>query len=539
MKQFIYSILLILSYGGICTASGVLVEETEDPICEHYLDEVFGIDSRIHLLPKDIQFYILSFLPNPFRPIRVTKCRQIFPTEEIRSYTHEPVLSVSGKEVVVVADKFLLREALDGSHRYEPVDLGVYVSSFAFNSDHTKMAVKSLHKFYEFTLNNYAFVGSVAIDIPQDINCIGVQLQYLPDEKVMIVNCQKDVLSWAPAVGTIERLWVEPDKGNYSKMPAIHPQGLNVVFAEDTYLRLFDCETREWHTVEGLELEEGDEFESVAYNNDGTVLLTHEYYKRDEEQCNRYRQLKLTGTTVEPSHLPVPVYFGASYSSNDHYLYCEQVATFDSWTAVKNGYFLEEETHVCYFYSSKSRVCLFTISEDDTFRLCLIDPSLRYMISSNQSNVHIWQLDPSWASLEEVFTRSNSLRQYLFIRYLHLLGRYGISLDEKGLKVFSKAKNKLSAIKRGPQKGQLDQLIEVYESFDDSTKGYLNRKYEAFEQDEKAISVFALLKLLTFIGAIGYAGSRVIDKYSSGEGDLQSSQSLDDFLVKDELIEVM
>lgn len=86
--------------GAISESTGQVVQLsttiTEEEVYAHYLDKIFGVYSIFHNLPKDVQYVILSYLPNPFRPVRPTKVRKITHDQLIVLKSFTPLLSMPG-----------------------------------------------------------------------------------------------------------------------------------------------------------------------------------------------------------------------------------------------------------------------------------------------------------------------------------------------------------------------------------------------------------------------------------------------------------
>ncbi len=551
MKQLIRLILVVglIHFVGSEASESTLAKPADEKAYEYYVDEMFELQSRFHRLPRDIQFLILSYLPSPFRPVHPKNVRELLYEELALGTTITalpPTLTRSGKEVLIVGYRSYLLEPLDGSYRSEPIPFPIPCVNYALNDDHTKMVIVSQEGICELRLNDdYAIVASMVVDLPDIKEIQWSKVKYLSDESILLVSGYKEIVRWEPGTSTFEKLTTTPASEAYytTRYFAIHPQGRNVVYCDGAVLSIFDVATREWGVVEGLELASSSNLRSVSYNSDGSSLLVKELYESPHPFSHKpgfsyrseYRVLKLdtTGEKILEILWLVEVDRNSAYTSDDKFFYVGGDEKFSTWDMPK-GKTDEYAYDLLRIFSSKTNRCLLAMFSNDRTEHVLIDSLWRYIVSVNGKKVRIWEVNPVWSDADVYMGRSNLLRQDIFVRYLHFLGRYGLTLSENGLCAQPKYANRFTLVEGGPTQEEMGQLLETYNSFEEPEKEYFYRKYGALSLPEGTkLNQGKLLKLLTFAAIIGYAGSIMKNRYTSKKQNNLGSRTLGDLLVEE------
>ena len=514
MKKLVYISFLLGLLSCVESEASLAVAQTatqtdEEKVYTHYLDELFGIESRFHGLPKDVQYMILSYLPNPFRPVRPRNVREIKHDGLELSYCCKPTLSKSGKEVIIFSGKAFFLEALDGSYRSDPVSFPVFViKKYAFNDDHSKMVIVTLDHIHDITLNNYTVVSMNSIDLPDIGTVNGLKVGYHEDGSILLATFYKEVFQWYTNTRIIEKLTetraVEGAGGRRTLDYCIHPKGHNVIYCEGSFntadrkgppLEVFTIENKKWKTLGTDALNLSGKTSKIAYNSDGSMLLVNDetasYYYHKAHEEDKYtipramgrcftllRVYDLTGDKPKEIGKPIPArntgkqnadnFAYAGFAQNDKYIYAK---------TSRNG------TNFIEIYSINKRNCLLELPA--ACNICLMDNTGSYFIAigpvTGSYSPHIWQTNPSWMSHDSFVGRSNTLREYLLMAYLHSLGAYGITLDNNGLRSQIQYKDRFSSVEKGPQDEELNQLVETYNSLEPIVKSYFHNYYDAFD----------------------------------------------------------
>ena len=519
MKKF--TLIIIFAFFSCITSEASLsvaqtaAQTTEDEVYSHYLDKIFGIESRFHSLPKDVQYMILSYLPNPFRPVRPRKVREIKHDGLKLGYCCDPTLCKSGKEVIIFSRATFFLEALDGSYRSEPVSFTFRIHSYAFNNDHSKMVIISVDHIHEITLNNYAVVSMNSINSPDVEQFYHAKAQYIPDGSIIIATSRKEIFRWDPTTPTIEKLTetraVEGAGERRTLDYCIHPKGHNVIYCEGSFntadrkgppLEVFTIENKKWKTLGTDALNLSGKTSKIAYNSDGSMLLVNDetasYYYHKAHEEDKYtipramgrcftllRVYDLTGDKPKEIGKPIPArntgkqnadnFAYAGFTQNDRYIYAK--------TSRSGTNFIE-------IYSINKRNCLLELPE--ACNICLVDDTGQYCIAigpvTGSYSPHIWQTNPSWMSHNSFVGRPNTLREYLLMAYLHSLGAYGITLDKNGLRPQIQYKERISSVEKGPQDEELNQIVETYNSLEPIVRSYFHNNYDSFDELEESMA---------------------------------------------------
>ena len=545
MKQLIPFILFISLMPCVESeaSESTLVKLTEEKVYDHYLDELFTLESRFHLLPKDIQYLILSYLPNPFRPINPQNMREIvYEDLGLGILSLPPVLTRSEDAVLIFRGRGFLIESLDGSYRSEPILLPFDYCGYALNDDHTKMVILSTAGICEFTLDEkYIPTLTARIDLPEIKRMVRSDIKYLSNDAILFVTGYKEVVIWDSTRTTIEKITTTPPTEHFygDRWKCIHPQGLHILYGDDQVINIFDIVTRKWGTVEGLKLVSSSKIISLSYNNNGSFLLVREEYQTPclcpDKTYPKLRAFEWDVTGEKPVEVVRSTRASGNpiYTSHDNFFYIGESEEFSIWNPTEMS---ERECayELVRILSSKTKQCLVALEYDEFAKHVLIDKTFRYIIADNRRTLRIWQANQSWVEADEYNNRSYLLSDYLFVRYLHFLGRSGLTLNKNGLCVQQKFADRFSSLQGGPNQEEVGQLLDTYNSFEEPVKEYLRHKYGVLSSSEGMSSTKSnLLKLLTFAAVIGYAGTIMKYKYASKKREDLSSCRLGDALVEE------
>jgi len=542
---FLLLLGLIPTIGNASQSKAIQTKAEKEPIYSHYLDRIFGIESRFHQLPKDVQYIILSFLPNPFRPLKPRKIRGItYKSSSFMSYL-KPTFTKSGKEIFFCTSDGFFLEALDGSYRTDSVIFDHGINSYALNDDHTKMVIISANYIHEITLDNYTVIDKHSVASPDVKMFHFAKVRYMPNGTIIIVTDCKEVFRWDPTTPNIEKLTKTPSVENsgagLETDHCIHPQGLNVIFAGENHLSVFDLVKKEWSTINADTLNLSGEARGVVYNTDGSKLLVKDYTK-----SLYYGKPIIDGKNIRPRPLyqcfalirvydfisGTPKAIGKPITGSNFY---------DIGFTADGAFIYGQESYSgqMKIYSAETQNCLLALSKSKN--VCLIDPNKKHFVTMRRrrtkaKNPFIWEANPSWVKFDSFVGRKNTLRQYFFIAFLQSLGDLGLSINKKGLYALPKRAKRFLIVNGGPDQEELSQIVEVYNSFEEPAQEYFHNKYHALDNLKGSkVDLIKALKLLTLIAIIGYTGNIVKNKYAPKKGN-KGSRFLGGFLVEIEKI---
>lgn len=438
-----------------------------------FLFRTYGLDEKSKqfkalLNSKDLQREIVRKLKSPFKPIVPKPVKEIthpnFKPKHKNYYPEEEdiqsiMISNSGTHIFVSRGTNFFIQSLDDQEEASEV-LSNHPHSLharAFTQDDSKVIVTNYETIEILDLDEYK-IGNRTSHGKPNIEYYN-KVCYLKNGTLLLASHSGEICFYDLHTQTTTQLYKPNQDNPENRCHSIAGNGSHIAYAipGNPYIDDFDVAAKKWRQLPICYGDLEDRFEHIQYNADGTLLLT----------CERSaRETKIWDVSSDEPKLLKTLYSlsSASFSPDSKYILLR----------IKN----EDLEGEILLYSVKTGVLILRFLQEEVGYFFQFSPTNKHFVMwSPRKHPYLFEIKHLYENFGSNSEKPLLLKQYLFIHYIDALGEYGLTLDIQGIRPLEKYRDRIVVIYSPISKDDIEELKEVFKSFENWIQKYLILKY--------------------------------------------------------------